>query len=137
MQYMHRIYAAHEYYFLMEQDNKERWRACCYLPYYQRPNLTQGEFREIMSGEDDKAFELFQEITKHLSLRAIIVLSAKVSESLKSHYGEDLPKNIHFFDSACPSEWSEAKQKEFRDIAEELATRQADEYIRIWHELLD
>ena len=57
MQYMYRIYAAHAYHSLMDKDHKDRWRDCSYTSYYQRPNLTEGEFKSIMPNEDERAFE--------------------------------------------------------------------------------
>ena len=132
MQHMHRIYAMHGLESYLERDSKERWKDCGFCTYYQRPNLTAGEFQEIMPNEDEYAFEIFKEILQMLSPKPVIVLSAKASASIKKFSGEQLPYDIHFFNSAEPSEWSEEEQQDFVTVIEARTERQAARHLKEW-----
>lgn len=86
----------------LEQDIREWFRACSYCTYYQRPNLTAGEFQEIISDEGKKAFKIFSKMLEVIKPRLLIVLSAKASESIKKHLAGRQPYKILYFNSAIP-----------------------------------
>jgi len=132
MQHMHRIYAMNELDYDLNQDAKQRFKNCSFCTYYQRPNLTAGNFQEIMEGEDEKAFEIFLQILKVIEPRAIFVLSKKASDSIKKFFGENLPENIHLLDSEFPSQWTEENYKKFVAIIENLATEKAKYHLKNW-----
>ena len=121
----------------LKEDAKGRWRGCSYYTYYQRPNLTEGTFQTIMPGEDEKAFEIFCEIIENMRPHLIIVLSAKVSESIKIQSGNKLPKNVHFFDSPYPSQWTAQARMEFTNIIEEMTCKWLEGYILDWLDVTD
>ena len=116
----------------LNKSAKGRWRGCSYCTYYQRPNLTEGEFQAIMPGEDEKAFEIFQEIVDRVPSYLILVLSAKASDSIKKLAGDNLPKNIHFFDSPYPSQWTEQAREEFKNAVEDITCEWCKDYIEDW-----
>ena len=132
MGHMDRIHAANALHYELEQDAKERWKNCSFCTYYQRPNLTAGNFQEIMEGEDEKAFEIFQQIIEVIQPDRIFVLSAKVSESIKKFFGEKLPEEIYFFNSENPSEWTEEMREIFIKVVENYATNRAKYHLKNW-----
>lgn len=134
MGYMHRVYAIHSLENMLEKNSKERWKDCSFCTYYQRPNLMAGEFKEIMPNEDRYAFEIFNQIVSVISPKLIIVLSAKASASIKSLAGDNLPANIHFFDSPYPSSWSKESRQEFINAIESLTMREVKFHLQNWIE---
>ena len=132
MQHMHRIYAMSELDYDLNQDAKQRWKNCSFCTYFQRPNLTAGSFQEIMSGEDEKAFEIFLQILEVIEPREIFILSKKASDSIKKFFDDKVPENIHLFDSEFPSQWSEENYKEFVSVIENLATERAKYHLKNW-----
>ena len=118
----------------LNADSRERWRECSFCTYYQRPNLTSGEFQSIMPNEDKFAFEIFQQIIEHLYPHLIIVLSAKASDSIKKQAGNNLPNNIHFFNSEYPSKWTEEARQDFKNAVDEISASWANYYLKIWLE---
>lgn len=132
MSYMHRIYAINELTYDLEQDAKERWKNCSFCTYFQRPNLTAGNFQEIMPCEDEKAFEIFRQVLEVIEPKRIFILSQKASDSIKKFFGDKVPKNIHLFDSEFPSQWTEKSYKEFVTAVEGFATARAKYHLRTW-----
>lgn len=92
--------------------------------------MTAGNFQEIMSGEDEKAFEIFRQVLEVIEPKRIFILSQKSSDSIKKFFGDKVPKNIHFFDSEFPSQWSEEFYKEFVTAVENFATRRAKYHLQ-------
>ncbi len=132
MQHMHRIYAMSELDYDLNQDAKERWKNCSFCTYFQRPNLTAGSFQEIMDGEDEKAFKIFQQFLEVIDPKEVFVLSQKASDSIKKFFGDGVPENIHFFNSEFPSQWSVESHKEFVTVVENFATRRAKYHLQNW-----
>lgn len=116
----------------LEQDTRKRFRACSYCTYYQRPNLTAGEFREIMPDEDKKAFEIFMQILEVIKPRLVIVLSAKASESIKRHLVGKLPCKILYFNSTIPQEWNKDELRSFKIAVRTIFKKKAEFHLKNW-----
>lgn len=116
----------------LEQDTRERFRACSYCVYFQRPNLTTGEFQEIMPDEDKKAFEIFMQILKVIQPRLVVVLSAKASESIKRHLVGKLPCKILYFNSVIPQEWNRNELRSFKTSVRAIFKERAEFHLKNW-----
>lgn len=116
----------------LEQDTRKRFRACSYCTYYQRPNLTAGEFREIMPDEDKKVFEIFMQILKVIQPRLVVVLSAKASESIKKRLSSRLPCKILYFNSAIPQEWNKDELRSFKTSVRAIFKKKAEFHLKNW-----
>lgn len=116
----------------LEQDTRERFRACSYCVYFQRPNLTTGEFQEIMPDEDKKAFEIFMQILKVIQPRLVVVLSAKASESIKKRLVGKLPCKILYFNSAIPQEWNKDELRNFKTSVRAIFKERAEFHLKNW-----
>ena len=116
----------------MEQDNRERFRACSYCVYFQRPNLTTGEFQEIMPNEDKKAFEIFMQILEVIQPRLVVVLSAKASKSIKKRLVGKLPCKILYFNSAIPQEWNKDELRSFKTSVRAIFKKKAEFHLKNW-----
>ena len=116
----------------LRQDARERFLHCSYYTFFQRPNLTAGEFQEIMPGEDKKAFEIFLQVLEVIKPRLIIVLSEKVSASIKKFAAGKLSYKILFFNSSWSAEWSKAELKNFKSEVGAIFTEKAKNHLRNW-----
>ena len=116
----------------LEQDARERFLHCSYHTYFQRPNLSVGEFQEIMPNEDKKAFEIFLQVLKVIEPRLVIVLSAKVSDSIKQFSGGKLPCKILLFNSTSPADWKKDELKKFKSEVGAIFTEKAKNHLRNW-----
>ena len=116
----------------LEQDASERFRACSYCTYYQRPNLTAGEFQEIMPDEDKKAFEIFCQTLGVIKPRLVVVLSAKASESIKRHLVGKLPCKILYFNSTIPQEWNKDELRSFKIAVRTIFKKKAGFHLKNW-----
>ena len=116
----------------LEQDTRERFRDCSYCTYYQRPNLTAGEFKEIMLDEDKKAFEIFSQILEVIRPRLVVVLSAKAAESIKRRLVGRLPYKILYFTSAIPQEWNKNELRGFKSAVRAIFKERAEFHLKNW-----
>lgn len=132
MQHMHRIYAMKELWYDLNQDAKQRWKNCSFCTYFQRPNLTSGEFQEIIFDEDAKSFEIFRQIIDVILPDKIFVLSKKASESIRKYFGNGLPENFYLFDSPYPNQWSEESRQKFINVIENYVTKRAKHHLENW-----
>lgn len=132
MGHMEIIYARKALNYDLEQDARERFLQCSYYTYFQRPNLTAGEFQEIMPNEDKKAFEIFLKVLDVIKPRLVIVMSAKASESIRKHLAEELPCKILLFDSTIPLKWNKEERKKFKQEIGEIFTEKAKNHLKNW-----
>lgn len=116
----------------LEQDARKRFRGCSYCTYYQRPNLTSGEFQEIMPDEDKKAFEIFMQILEVIKPRLVVVLSAKASESIKKRLVGKLPCKILYFNSVIPQEWNKDELRSFKAAVRAIFKKKAEFHLKNW-----
>ena len=116
----------------LEQDARERFRACSYCTYYQRPNLTAGEFQEIMLDEDKYSFEIFMQMLEVIKPRLVVVLSAKASESIKKRLSGRLPYKILYFNSAIPQEWNKDELRSFKIAVRAIFKKKAEFHLKNW-----
>ena len=116
----------------LEQDVRERFRACSYCTYYQRPNLTAGEFQEIIPDEDKKAFEIFSQMLEVINPRLVVVLSSKASESIKKRLSGRLPCKILYFNSAIPQEWNKDELRSFKTSVRAIFKKKAEFHLKNW-----
>ena len=116
----------------LQQDARARFRACSYCTYYQRPNLTAGEFQEIMPDEDKKAFEIFIQMLEIIKPKLVIVLSAKASESIKKYSVNRLPYKMLYFNSAIPQEWNKGELKSFKSAIRAIFKKKVDFHLKNW-----
>lgn len=132
MGHMEICYARKALNYDLEQDARERFLHCSYYTYFQRPNLTSGEFQEIMPNEDKKAFEIFLQVLEVIKPCLVIVLSEKVSASIKKFSGGKLPCKILFFNSTSPTEWSKAELKNFKSEVGAIFKEKAIFHLKNW-----
>lgn len=132
MEHMEICYARKALNYDLEQDSRERFLHCSYCTYFQRPNLTSGEFQEIIPNEDKKAFEIFLQVLKVIKPRLVIVLSEKVSASIKKFTAGKLPYKILFFDSTFPADWKKDELKKFKSEVGAIFTEKAKKHLRNW-----
>ncbi len=132
MQHMEIIYAMRSLEYDLEQDVRSRFLNCSYCTYFQRPNLTSGEFQEIMPDEDKKSFEIFLQILKVIEPRLVIVLSKKASESIKRFSDRKLPYKTLYFNSVFPNEWSDYELKKFKTEVGAIFKEKAKFHLKDW-----
>ena len=132
MGHMEICYARSSMAYDLRQDARERFLHCSYCTYFQRPNLISGEFQEIMPGEDKKAFEIFMQVLEVIKPRLIIVLSEKVSASIKKFAAGKFPYKILFFNSSSPAEWSKAELKNFKSEVGAIFKEKAIFHLKNW-----
>lgn len=116
----------------LRQDARERFLHCSYCTYFQRPNLTSGEFQEIIPNEDKKAFEIFLQVLEVIKPRLVIVLSEKVSASIKKFTAGKLPYKILFFNSAFPQDWNEYELKKFKSEVGAIFKEKVKNHLKNW-----
>ena len=132
MGHMEICYARSSMAYDLRQDARERFLNCSYCTYFQRPNLTSGEFQEIMPNEDKKAFEIFLQVLEVINPRLVIVLSKKVSASIKTFAIGKLPYKILFFNSTSPADWKKDGLKKFKSEVGAIFKEKAIFHLKNW-----
>ena len=116
----------------LDQDARRRFRACSYCTYFQRPNLTAGEFQEIMPDEDKYSFEIFCRVLEVIKPSLVLVLSAKASESIKRRLVGKLPYKILLFNSANPNEWDKDELRNFKKAVRAIFKKHVEFHLKSW-----
>ncbi len=116
----------------LKQTARERFLACSYYTYFQRPNLTAGEFQEIMPDEDKKAFEIFCRTLEVIKPKLVIVLSAKASASIKKYLVGRLPYKILYFNSASPRDWDKDELRNFKAAIRAIFKKKVAFHLKNW-----
>lgn len=129
------IHAVHFLKYDSNQDTRERFLNCSYCTYFQRPNLTTGEFQEIMPNEDKKSFDILLQILEVISPRLVIVLSKKASESIQKYCCDKFPYNIHFFNSPKVSDWTYAEREDFKNEVSKIFRERVEIHLQNWREV--